>query len=106
MKREEMIVACCSDLAGKVRGKGFPAAQFDKRLKRGIGWMPTNVQITCFDAIAESPFGSLGDLVLIPDPAARVRVEFGEGEPVEHFAHRRYQAHRWHGLGNTAPDRS
>jgi glutamine synthetase len=86
MKREEMMVACCSDLAGKVRGKGFPAAQFDKRQARGIGWVPTNVQITCFDAIAESPFGSLGDLVLIPDPAARVRVEFGENEPVEHFA--------------------
>ncbi|MBA3448001.1 MAG: glutamine synthetase [Pseudaminobacter sp.] len=80
------MVACCSDLAGKVRGKAFPASQFDKRLARGIGWTPTNVQITCFDAIAESPFGSLGDLVLIPDPAARVRVEFGEGEPVEHFA--------------------
>ncbi|MGF6313168.1 hypothetical protein ABIB82_007199 [Bradyrhizobium sp. i1.8.4] len=52
--------------AGKVRGKAFPAAQFDKRAKRGIGWTPTNVQITCFDTIAESPFGSLGDLVLIP----------------------------------------
>lgn len=86
MKREEMVVACCSDLAGKVRGKAFPASQFDKRLARGIGWTPTNVQITCFDAIAESPFGSLGDLVLIPDADARVRIEFGEGEPVEHFA--------------------
>jgi glutamine synthetase len=86
MNREEMVVACCSDLAGKVRGKGFPAAQFDSRLKRGVGWTPTNVQITCFDVIAESPFGSLGDLVLIPDPAARVRVEFGENQPVEHFA--------------------
>ena len=81
-----MIVACCTDLAGKVRGKAFPASQFDKRLKRGIGWTPTNVQITCFDVIAESPFGSLGDLVLIPDEAARVRVDFGDGEPVEHFA--------------------
>ncbi|MGY4319141.1 glutamine synthetase [Bradyrhizobium sp. JR3.5] len=63
---EEMLIACCTDLAGKVRGKAFPAAQFDKRAKRGIGWTPTNVQITCFDTIAESPFGSLGDLVLIP----------------------------------------
>ena len=86
MKREELIVTCCTDLAGKVRGKAFPAIQFDKRLKRGIGWTPTNVQITCFDVIAESPFGALGDLVLVPDEAARVRVEFGDGEPVEHFA--------------------
>lgn len=85
MTREEMIIACCTDLAGKVRGKAFPAVQFDKRVKRGIGWTPTNVQITCFDTIAESPFGSLGDLVLIPDPAARIRVELGD-DIVEHFA--------------------
>ncbi|MBB3066156.1 glutamine synthetase family protein [Limibacillus halophilus] len=86
MTPEEMIVACCTDIAGKVRGKGFPASQFDKRLRRGVGWTPTNIQITCFDLLASSPFGSLGDLVLIPDPDARVRVDFEDGGPVEHFA--------------------
>lgn len=86
MKHEEMIIACCTDIAGKVRGKAFPAVQFEKRTKRGIGWTPTNVQITCFDNIADSPYGSLGDLVLIPDEAARVRVDFEDGGPVEHFA--------------------
>jgi len=86
MIAEEMIVACCTDLAGKVRGKAFPAAQFDERKKRGIGWTPTNVQITCFDTIAESPFGSLGDLVLIPDESAKVRIALGDNAPTEHFA--------------------
>lgn len=86
MMREEMIIACCTDIAGKVRGKAFPAIQFDKRTRRGIGWTPTNVQITCFDVIADSPFGSLGDLVLLPDEAARVRVDFEDGGSVEHFA--------------------
>lgn len=86
MIAEEMVIACCTDIAGKVRGKAFPASQFDKRRKRGIGWTPTNVQITCFDTIAESPFGSLGDLVLIPDEAARVRVQLGDDVPTEHFA--------------------
>jgi glutamine synthetase len=85
MVREEMIVACCTDLAGKVRGKAFPASQFDVRKKRGVGWTPTNVQITCFDAIAESPFGALGDLVLIPDEASRVRAVLEEGGDAEHF---------------------
>lgn len=79
------MVACCGDLSGKVRGKAFPVSQFDKRLKRGIGWTPTNVQITCFDAIADSPFGSLGDLVLIPDPATRVSIESEPGAPNESF---------------------
>lgn len=85
MKREEMMVACCGDLSGKVRGKAFPLAQMEKRLKQGVGWTPTNVQITCFDAIAESPFGSLGDLVLIPDPSTCVSIESGEGTPKENF---------------------
>jgi glutamine synthetase len=85
MKREQLIVACCSDLAGKVRGKAFPVADFEKRLKRGVGWTPTNVQITCFDAIAESPFGSLGDLVMIPDPAMRTRIELAADETAEEF---------------------
>jgi glutamine synthetase len=85
MTREELIVACTSDLAGQTRGKAFPAGQFEARLRRGIGWTPTNVQITCFDSIAESPFGSLGDLVLIPDPSARVRLVLDSGETAEHF---------------------
>lgn len=72
MKSEHVVYACTADIAGKVRGKGFPADQFEKRLRRGIGLAPTNMQITCFDAIADSPFGSLGDMVLIPDPQTRV----------------------------------
>ena len=62
-----LIFAATCDLEGKVRGKALPAGQMDKRLKRGVGWTPTNVQITCFDGIADSPFGALGDLLLIPD---------------------------------------
>ena len=85
MRREEMMVACCGDLSGKVRGKAFPLSQMEKRLKRGVGWTPTNVQITCFDAIADSPFGSLGDLVLIPDPATKVSIASEENAPNENF---------------------
>lgn len=82
MTREDLILACTCDIAGKLRGKAFPATQLDKRLKRGIGWTPTNVQITCFDNIADTPFGSFGDLVLIPDPSARLRLP-EEGAPDE-----------------------
>lgn len=80
-----MIIAATSDFAGQVRGKSFAADEFNKRLKRGIGWTPTNVQITCFDAIAESPFGALGDLVLIPDPGTLVKLDFDDGRPQEQF---------------------
>ena len=73
-----LIFAATCDIAGKVRGKAFPSDQLEKRLKRGVGWTPTNVQITCFDIIAESPFGALGDLLLIPDKDAGVTATFGE----------------------------
>lgn len=76
MTRTPLIFAATSDLAGKVRGKAFPEEDREKRLKRGVGWTPTNVQITCFDTISESPFGALGDLLLIPDPDAEVRATF------------------------------
>ncbi|WP_136656761.1 glutamine synthetase family protein [Nitratireductor sp. XY-223] len=85
MKSEPLILACTSDFAGKVRGKAFPQDQFEKRQKRGIGWTPTNVQITCFGAIAESPYGALGDLVLIPAPETRVSLDYQDGLPAEQF---------------------
>ena len=74
-----LILAATCDLSGKVRGKAFPADQLKKRLQRGVGWVPTNIQITCFDGIAESPFGSLGDLKLVPDPAAAMSLTLGDG---------------------------
>ena len=79
-----LIFAATCDLTGKVRGKAFPADQLDKRRARGVGWTPTNVMITCFDTIGDGPFGALGDLLLIPDPGAEVRVEFADG-PAEHY---------------------
>jgi len=78
MNPEPLIFAATCDLSGKVRGKAFPADQLERRVVRGVGWTPTNVQITCFDVIAESPFGALGDLLLIPDITADFRADLGE----------------------------
>ena len=85
MTTEDIVYACTCDFAGKTRGKGFPARDMEKRLKRGIGWAPTNTQITCFDAIAPSPFGALGDRVLIPDPGTRVTLRAPEHGLAEDF---------------------
>ena len=71
-----MFAATC-DIAGKVRGKAFPADDLKRRLSRGVGWTPTNVQINCFDGIADSPFGALGDLLLVPDEKARIDIKYG-----------------------------
>lgn len=81
MIADPLVFAAIADVAGRIRGKAFPVAQLDSRLETGIGWTPTNVQITCFDAIAPSPYGALGDLVIIPDPSARATVDFDDGLP-------------------------
>ena len=80
-----LIFAATSDLAGKTRGKAFPVADLEKRQLKGVGWTPTNAMITCFDSIAEGPFGSLGDLLLVPDADTHVELDFEDGGPVERF---------------------
>ncbi len=78
---DPLVFAAIADVAGRLRGKAFPADQLERRLRTGIGWTPTNVQITAFDAIAPSPYGALGDLVIVPDPQARATVDFNDGAP-------------------------
>ena len=70
-----LTMVCTSDLAGMVRGKGFASSDLEKKVARGVGWTPTNAQITCFDTIAESPYGALGDLVLWPDQDTLARCD-------------------------------
>ncbi len=85
MIHEPLVFAAISDVAGKVRGKAFPLIDLEQRLRSGIGWTPTNVQITCFDVITQSPYGSFGDLIMMPDPDTEVRVDYDDGRPAEHF---------------------
>jgi glutamine synthetase len=85
MISNEVVMIVTSDVSGQVRGKGFPISNLEKRLKQGVGWVPTNVQITCFNNIADSPYGSIDDLILVPDSTTKVRVDFEDGGPLEHF---------------------
>lgn len=74
----ELTMACTSDFSGLVRGKGFSTKDLAKRLETGVGWTPTNVQITCFDTISDSPYGAIGDLVLVPDPDTQVAARLSD----------------------------
>ncbi len=85
MIREPIAMIVCADLANQVRGKGIPAAALAGRGRHGVGWVPTNHLITCFNTIPEGPYGSLGDLRLVPDLATEVRVDLDDGRPPEHF---------------------
>jgi len=79
MKPEPLLFVATSDIAGKLRGKALPSRAADAGEPVEVGWTPTNVQITCFDGIAESPFGALGDLVLKADQATRSALTWEDG---------------------------
>lgn len=85
MLREELIFVATCDASGHVRGKGFPARETEVRLTKGVGWTPTNLMISALGPIWDTPFGTAGDLMLVPDRSAEVRVDFGDGSAPEHF---------------------
>src|ERR1700722_13707862 len=85
MIREPLIMVCTCEMAGRVRGKGFPASELPARLASGVGWIPTNGMISALGPIADSPFGAKGDLLLIPDQTTETRVDFGDAAAAEHF---------------------
>ncbi len=60
------------DLCGLLRGKSVPSAALERRLGRGVGIAPSLLLAPPFGPGRER-FG-LGDLVLIPDPAARALI--------------------------------
>ena len=84
MLREELIfVGTCDKRA--CRGKAFPAAAIDARRRKGIGWTHSNLMQTAFGPILDTPFGTAGDLMIVPDASAEVRVDFADGSAPEHF---------------------
>jgi glutamine synthetase len=85
MIREELIFVATCDISGHARGKGFPASELPARLEKGVGWTGSNLMMSPQGPIWDTPFGTAGDLMIVPDPKAEVRVDFADGSPVEHF---------------------
>jgi glutamine synthetase len=74
----ELIALVCCDLGAIVRGRAVNARDLDEHLRAGIGWVPANHALTPLGPVAEpNPFGSTGDLRLLPDGATRARVDAG-----------------------------
>ena len=81
----ELMLACITDYGGRVRGKGYRASQADAFAIKGIGLAPTNLMITSFGEIVQTPWGPRGDLLMMPDPATETRVDHGTLWPTERF---------------------
>ncbi len=79
MTTEPLVFAGVCDWAGLVRGKAFPEADLEVRLKKGVGLTHSNIMMSCFGPIYTTPFGTTGDLIIRPDPDVRIEVPFDDG---------------------------
>jgi glutamine synthetase len=76
LSAEELVALVCCDLGAIVRGRAVLAAELGEYLRAGVGWVPANHALTPLGPVAEpNPFGSTGDLRLLPDADTRVLVE-------------------------------
>jgi len=67
------FVAC--DLGGIVRGRSVPASDLDEGRQTSVGWVPSAQAVTPLGPSVEpNPFGSTGDLRLVPDRDTRFSV--------------------------------
>lgn len=69
-----LVSIVTTDLAAVTRGRPVPTARLEKTAATGIGWVPANICLTAFNTIADpNPWGSSGDLRILPDLEARYR---------------------------------
>ena len=85
MSPTDLLSLLGCDLGAITRGRSILASELDQHLQAGIGWVPANLVLTPLGPLAEpNPFGSTGDLRLLPDPATHIRVGGGPGDsPLE-----------------------
>jgi glutamine synthetase len=81
MEMEDLVFVGTCDLAGHLRGKAFPARDLESRLRKGMGYTGANIMMSAFGPIYDNPFGTIGDLTLIPDPSTKVDVAFAGSAP-------------------------
>jgi glutamine synthetase len=67
-----LVSVVTTDLSAITRGRPLTEARYQKSLETGVGWVPANLCLTAFNTIADpNPWGSSGDLRIVPDPSAR-----------------------------------
>ncbi len=85
MMNEELVFIGTCDLAGHVRGKGLPVGSWRRGGGPGWGGRRSNLMLSAVGPIWETPFGTAGDVMIVPDMDARARVDFADGSAVEHL---------------------
>jgi glutamine synthetase len=81
---EDLVFVGICDLSAQVRGKSIPACDFEDRVRHGVGYTPANICLSVFGTIGSSPFGTAGDIALMPDTSTEVCLPIQDAAP-EHF---------------------
>ncbi len=77
---DELVFVGTCDLSGHVRGKGLLLADLASRAARGVGIVPSAIMMSAFGPILDTPYGTRGDLALVPDLGTLVDVAFAEDD--------------------------
>ncbi|MBC8038313.1 MAG: glutamine synthetase [Rhizobiales bacterium] len=71
---EPLVAIVTTDICAITRGRSVVESKLEKIAAAGVGWLQANLSLTPFNSIAHpNPWGSSGDLRLIPDLKARYR---------------------------------
>ena len=74
---EPLVAIVTTDLAAITRGRSVVESKLEKTATTGVGWLQANLSMTPFNSIVTpNPWGSSGDLRLVPDLDARFRTAF------------------------------
>ncbi len=83
---DELVAFLYADVAGLSRGRAVALRDLEQRLGTGVGWVPADQAITPLGPLGDAnPWGSLGDLRLLPDVSTATRVDLWPGKPALHF---------------------
>jgi glutamine synthetase len=82
---EPLVSFVTTDYAGITRGRSIAASAYAPGQHKTVGWVPANMSLTPFDLIADpNPWGSAGDLRLLPDDDAHFRFSIdGSATPLD-----------------------
>lgn len=75
----DLVALAICDLGAVVRGRSMPVAALDRDPRASVGWVPSaHARPPWGPSVTPNPFGAIGDLRLVPDPATRAVVAADE----------------------------
>jgi glutamine synthetase len=70
------------DLSGILRGRSVPEERAALAVEGGLPWVPANYSIGALSTLPpDNPFGPVGEIRLLPDPATRLRLPADDRRP-------------------------